>query len=108
MSVRASESALEAIEEAGDVHAASIGDLLYVPGGWNVAGAFLNDLVAYNVVTGNWSARAPMHAPRGDMALAALDGRLFAVGGEMWSGQTYTCDWGNGPEECALHNNTYR
>ena len=43
-----------------------------------------------------------MHAPRGDGAVVASHGKVFVLGGEMWSGTTSTCDWGWGPIECAV------
>ena len=87
----------------GDVQAARIGDVIYVPGGWNADRTFLNDLLAYDLVAGTWSSKAPMSFPRGDMAVAALNGKLYVIGGEMWSGRTSTCDWGWGPIECAVN-----
>ncbi|HZA61097.1 MAG TPA: kelch repeat-containing protein [Actinomycetota bacterium] len=36
---------------------------------------------AYNPATRTWSTRAPMPAPRADMAVAVVDGILYAIGG---------------------------
>lgn len=87
----------------GDVQAVTIGQKLYVPGGWNSESTFLDELVVYDASTDTWSTKAPMSAPRGDGAVVAYDGRVYVMGGEMWSGQTSTCDWGWGPVECAVN-----
>lgn len=34
-----------------------------------------------------------MKAPRGDKAVAVLDGQLVVVGGETWSGKKAPCAW---------------
>ena len=59
--------------------------------GWN--GKFKDELVAYDAAGNSWSTLAPMQAPRGDKAVAVLDGRLYVVGGETWSGKQEPCPW---------------
>jgi len=87
----------------GDVQAAVVASKIYVPGGWNAESTFLTSMLVYDPAAGSWSEAAPMSAPRGDKAVVALDGRIFVIGGEMWSGSTSTCDWGWGPEDCAVN-----
>lgn len=87
----------------GDVQAAVVDGKMYVPGGWNSASTFQTELAVYDGASGTWELKAPMHAPRGDHAAVALHGHVIVVGGEMWSGQTTTCDWGWGPEDCAVN-----
>lgn len=87
----------------GDLQSAVIDGKVYVPGGWNGEQTFLRELAIFDPQTSTWSLGPSMAAPRGDMAVAALDGNLFVVGGEMWSGVMSTCDWGWGPEECAVN-----
>jgi len=87
----------------GDVQAAVVASKIYVPGGWNAESTFLTSMLVYDPAAGSWSEAAPMSAPRGDKAVVALDGRIFVIGGEMWSGTTTTCDWGWGPEDCAVN-----
>jgi len=87
----------------GDLQAAVIDGKVYVPGGWNVEHTFLSELAIFDPLSSSWSLGSAMGAPRGDMAVAALDSNLFVVGGEMWSGVMSTCDWGWGPEECAVN-----
>jgi N-acetylneuraminic acid mutarotase len=40
----------------------------------------------YDPATDRWQSRAPMPTPRGAMAVAVLDGRLYAIGGERQRG----------------------
>jgi len=88
----------------GDLQAAVLGSKVYVPGGWNPEKTFLDEMAVFDVVANSWSlAATPMKAPRGDAAVVALNGRLFVIGGEMWSGKQSTCDWGWGPEPCAVN-----
>lgn len=87
----------------GDLQAATIGNKVYVPAGWNSSSTFLSENAIYDKSTDSWSFGAPMRAPRGDGAVVALHGKLFIIGGEMWSGKTSTCDWGWGPIECAVN-----
>ena len=75
----------------GDISAVEIGGVIYVPGGWNTK--FKDELVAYDAAGNSWSTLAPMQAPRGDKAVAVLDGRLYVVGGETWSGKQEPCPW---------------
>lgn len=87
----------------GDLQAAVIDGMVYVPGGWNAGSTFLSELDVYDPSADSWSLGPSMDAPRGDTAVVALDGKVFVIGGEMWSGVMSTCDWGWGPEECAVN-----
>lgn len=75
----------------GDISAVEIDGKIYVPGGWN--GKFKDELVAYDAARDSWTTLAPMQAPRGDKAVEVLDGRLYVIGGEIWSGKKGPCDW---------------
>ncbi len=65
--------------------AAAVGDRLYVIGGFTqsffsvwqpVAGVY-----AYDSAANSWTERAPMPTGRGALAVAELDGKLYAIGG---------------------------
>ena len=58
-----------------------------------LAGVFLDGLVAYDASADTWATLTPMKAPRGDKAVAVLDGQLVVVGGETWSGKKAPCAW---------------
>ena len=73
----------------GDISAVEIGGVIYVPGGWN--DKFKDELVAYDAAGNSWTTLAPMHAARGDKAVEVLDGRLYVIGGEVWSGKQEPC-----------------
>ena len=76
----------------GDITGVNIGGQIFLPGGWN--GVFKDELLAYDPPTDTWATSlAPMKAPRGDKAVAALDGHLFVIGGESWSGKKAPCAW---------------
>jgi len=85
----------------GDVQAAVVGNRIFVPGGWGGPDmTFLNELAVYDPASAAWEERTPMHAPRGDHAVIALDGRLLVLGGERWSGEELpaSCAYAWGPE----------
>lgn len=76
----------------GDISAAEIDGVIYVPGGWN--GVFKDELAAYNASADEWiGGLASMGRARGDKAVATLEGHLYVVGGEIWSGKTEPCPW---------------
>ena len=75
----------------GDIFAVEIDGVIYVPGGWN--GKFKDELVAYDAAGNSWTTLAPMQTPRGDKAVAVLDGRLYVVGGEIYSGKQEPCSY---------------
>jgi hypothetical protein len=61
-----------------------IGGLIYVVGGVTHGigdSTVVATVQAYNPATGTWSTKAPMPAPRADMAVAVVDGILYAIGG---------------------------
>eukprot|EP00900_Chrysochromulina_parva_P027686 jgi/Chrpa1/9551/Chrysochromulina_OHIO_Genome00022245-RA len=85
----------------GDVQAAVVGNRIFVPGGWGGPDmTFLNELAVYDPASAAWEEHTPMHAPRGDHAVIALDGRLLVLGGERWSGEELpaSCAYAWGPE----------
>lgn len=86
----------------GDLQAAVIDNNIYVPGGWNVPDHFLSELAVYDPTTDQWELKTPMRSARGDGAVVAHDGKMFMIGGEMWSGLKSACDWG-WDGECAVN-----
>jgi len=79
----------------GDISAVEISGTIYVPGVWN--GGFKNEPVAFapsNGTSGTWDTNlAAMGRARGDKALAVLEGHIYVIGGEIWSGKVQPCAW---------------
>ncbi|HEV7669045.1 MAG TPA: DUF6519 domain-containing protein [Thermoanaerobaculia bacterium] len=61
--------------------AAADGARIYVAGGFDAAGHAVGTLEVYDADSGAWSRHASLKEPRGGLALAALGGKLHAVGG---------------------------
>jgi len=61
------------------------GPYLYVVGGWGVAAptANLTTTLRYNLEAGTWQAGPTFTAARADLALAATDSTLYAIGGDQ-------------------------
>jgi len=79
----------------GGLHHAGIGvvnDRLYVIGGFELSlfsiWSPVTSLYEYDSVADRWTARKPMLTPRGALAVAALDGKLHAIGGYSRDGNT--------------------
>jgi N-acetylneuraminic acid mutarotase len=77
------------------LHHAGIGvvnDRLYVIGGFELSlfsiWSPVTSVYEYDPVSDRWTARKPMPTPRGALAVAALDGKLHAVGGYNRDGNT--------------------
>ena len=81
---------------------------LYALGGHNFtvgAGTRLNSMERFNTETNQWEQLSPMRYQRSDLAVAAVDGKIFAVGGfsgqdQMSSVEIYdieTDTWSIGP-----------
>ena len=77
------------------LHHAGIGavnDRLYVIGGFELSlfsiWSPVTSLYEYDPFADRWRARRPMPTPRGALAVAALDGKLHAVGGYNRDGNT--------------------
>ena len=66
--------------------AAAIGGDVYVAGGFTPGGA-TNRVFVLTAGNANWRELAPMHQPRGALALISLGGRLYAIGGRDGSVQ---------------------
>lgn len=82
----------------GDLEAVAFGNRIFVLGGWNDQAAtnphgFTTATEAYSPATDSWATHAHMIVPKGDLAAAVYRGRIFGVGGEIWSGKTGPCDW---------------
>lgn len=61
---------------------ATIDDVVYIAGGTEVrSGLPLNTVVAYDIHADSITPRAPMATPRSKFGLAAVNGRLYAIGG---------------------------
>jgi N-acetylneuraminic acid mutarotase len=50
-------------------------------GGWS-SNVWMNE--AYDIATNTWSTRAPMPTARSGTGIAALDGKIYVLGGEGW------------------------
>jgi N-acetylneuraminic acid mutarotase len=61
--------------------AASIGGLLYVPGGRNASRILTKTLYVYKSVANTWSTKAPMPIASGCGGTVAIDGRLYVLTG---------------------------
>lgn len=61
---------------------AAIGGVVYIAGGVDVrSGLSLSKVLAYDTHTGSMTLLAPMATPRSKFGLAAVNGRLYAIGG---------------------------
>lgn len=73
------------LESRGDIKAVTDGTVAYVSGGFTDTNGYcpsLDTVEKYTVATNTWEALPPLMTGRGDKALAILDGRLYALGGE--------------------------
>ena len=61
--------------------AAAIGSDVYVAGGFTADGNVSARLFVLSAGSQQWRELAPMHHARGALALLAIDGRLYAIGG---------------------------
>lgn len=61
--------------------AAVLGGKIYMAGGVGADGAVLGSMIVYDPATNAWSAKLPMRTPRALLALAAYQGKLWAIGG---------------------------
>lgn len=66
-----------------NLHAVSIGGLLYVAGGHDGSGA-TNKLEAYDPATDAWVAKAPMPGAVYQGSVGVIDNRLYVAGGWNW------------------------
>ena len=67
---------------------AAVDGKLYVVGGFTGVFAKRNPIASvwqYDPAADRWEKRAPLPAPRGALAVAALDGKIYALGGERFS-----------------------
>ena len=76
------------IPEAMHHHGVAAADgKIYVVGGFTGAFAKRNPITSvwqYDPATDRWDKRAPLPAPRGALAVAVVDGRVYAMGGERF------------------------
>ena len=61
------------------------GGKIYAFGGGD-GGGFLDDVQAYDPATGSWTVRAPMPASRAYGVAAAMDGKIYLMGGHVAPG----------------------
>jgi hypothetical protein len=70
---------------------------IYVIGGYNDSG-YLSAVDAYDPSTTTWSAVAPLEIARAGLAVASVNNRILAIGGEHLDGPM---GWlSNAAEEC--------
>ena len=74
--------------------------LLYVAGGRTVDGGNVSDLEVYDAGEDRWRAATSMPQAQGGLAAAALDGKLYAFGGEYFNdgGGVYSECWVYDPQ----------
>jgi hypothetical protein len=72
---------------AADVRAAVIGGLIYVPGGQLTGGQPTNQLNIFSPRENQWRQGASLPVPLSRYALAAVEGRLYLLGG--WDGKHF-------------------
>ncbi|GAB4209129.1 MAG: kelch repeat-containing protein [Roseiflexaceae bacterium] len=73
-----------------DIQAGVIGGELLVPGGRRADGTISAELEIFNLTSKTWRTAKPMPEPRSAYGLAALDGKLYILGG--WDGQQFRND----------------
>lgn len=61
--------------------AVTVGDKIYVVGGTGPTGALAEDTLVYDVATDTWSLAPGLSQPRKHLGVAALRGRVYAIGG---------------------------
>ena len=61
-------------------------------GGTGQGGRTLGTVETYNPQTNTWAAVAPMRTSRGNVGLAAVRGKLYAVGGHDGIGVLHTAE----------------
>ena len=71
-----------------DTRCALLGELIYVPGGVNQAGAVTTELAVYDPRDDRWSEKAPLPHGLSRYGLAAFEGKLYLFGG--WDGSQYS------------------
>jgi hypothetical protein len=73
-----------------NVSAASIGEWIYVPGGWTAEGKPTAVFEAYSLADETWHQIEPLPKPLSGYALAAAEGRIYVFGGKDNRGYTNT------------------
>lgn len=68
--------------------AAEVGGKLYLVGGFGADGRPLDSLLEYDPISDSWRELIPMPTARGALGAAAIDGKLYAVGGVTTRGDT--------------------
>jgi kelch-like protein 2/3 len=71
---------------------ASFDDCIYVVGGINSRGATINTGEVFNIVTQEWREIARMSEKRRSLGLCALNGKLYAIGGNNGESDVSTCE----------------
>jgi hypothetical protein len=72
------------------IQAATIGGLIYVPGGRGEDGSILDVLEAYDPRNKRWERLPPLPSPRSQYALTSFEGQLYLFGG--WDGERYCAE----------------
>lgn len=81
------ESLAEKPTPVGDVAAAVVGGMIYVPGGVLDSGAVTDVVEVYDPAADSWGQAASLPVPVSDYALAAFEGNLYLIGG--WDGENF-------------------
>ena len=71
-----------------NISAASIGEWIYVPGGWTAEGKPTAVVEAYNLADETWHQLKPLPRPLSGYALAVLEERVYVFGGKDDRGYT--------------------
>jgi N-acetylneuraminic acid mutarotase len=81
-----------------DVHAAVVGNMIYVPGGRLASGEMTDVFEAYDPRLDRWEQLQPLPQPRSGYALATLEGKIYLLGG--WDGADYQEEvWQYNPDQ---------
>jgi N-acetylneuraminic acid mutarotase len=67
--------------ERSEITATSVGDNIYVIGGFDESGEVLNIVEVYNVNNDSWNSIAPLPEPLHHTASATFDGKIYVIGG---------------------------
>jgi len=70
-----------------NVAAAVVDGLIYVPGGYTLAGEVITTTEVYDPANDTWDTRASLPAPLCAYAITAIDGKIYVFGG--WDGDSY-------------------
>jgi type VII secretion-associated serine protease mycosin len=74
-----------------NIQAASVGDVLYVPGGFmGSSGAYVSVHEAYDIASNTWSTKAPLPEPLSGASATSVGGKVYVFGGYGTHGREAT------------------